>query len=209
MDLRWLIPIKMMIAQQPPCGRPALKGTWSVEKLKPDPKKDDLGELLRAAGFYAQSQVIQFLLELGANPNDKPNGGSRAFDECVRHFRFENLSRIIWHPKTLIQIYDVTRTREAIIILSEHGAIWMPNDHDSMKDARWILRQLEPSALVEFIGVLIKYKACSRETLIDLLRTPAMKRHLATYWEKITRSIPEMQKSHSNKSATKAKKRRS
>ena len=51
-----------------------------VKRLKPDPAHDDLGELLREASTFAKRDVIAYLLSLGADPNDKPNGGSSALD---------------------------------------------------------------------------------------------------------------------------------
>lgn len=179
-----------------------------LKKLKPDPLKDDFNELLRDSAFHAHGEVILFLLEHGSNPNDKPNGGSRALDHCVRHFRFENLSRLVFGPRTPIPTYEVTRTREAIKTLAEHGAIWKPDDRDSMREARWILLQLDPYGVSEFIQVLVKNNACFPETVIDLIRTPAMKRHLSGQWKEITRIAPQLEKSRCHKSVLKGRNRK-
>ena len=61
-----------------------------VKRLKPDPASDDLSGLLRDASTFAKRDVIAYLLSLGANPNDKPNGGSSALDGCLRALQWED-----------------------------------------------------------------------------------------------------------------------
>jgi len=35
---------------------------------------------------FGHNEVVQYLLDLGATPNDKPNGGSTAFDNGLEEF---------------------------------------------------------------------------------------------------------------------------
>ena len=37
----------------------------------------------------AINEVVQYLLDLGATRNDKPNGGSTAFDNSLESFEYE------------------------------------------------------------------------------------------------------------------------
>jgi ankyrin repeat protein len=51
-----------------------------LKKLKPHPAHDNFAELLRCASICRRVEALTYLLELGANPNDKANGGSSALD---------------------------------------------------------------------------------------------------------------------------------
>ena len=86
----------------PECFTTALKeASYSgnvevLKKLKPDPKQDDLSDLLHCAAVSARTDAIKYVLEVGANPNDKPNGGSSALDTCLwqlEHRLFSVLQR--------------------------------------------------------------------------------------------------------------------
>jgi hypothetical protein len=46
-----------------------------LKRLKPNPKADDLGDLLVCASIGGNADIIGYLLKLGANPNCKANGG--------------------------------------------------------------------------------------------------------------------------------------
>ena len=123
--------------------------TWGhteiLKRLKPDPSREDLGALLEKAAFFARRETMAYLLSLGANPNNKPNGGSGALDACIRHLGWEDIGRVLHCLGANYQTpsYTVSRTRDAIRLLVEHGAIWKP-DASSLNDARRILYKIEP-----------------------------------------------------------------
>jgi ankyrin repeat protein len=54
-----------------------------LRRLQPN-RADDLAGMLARAAFISNSETLDYLLELGANPNDKPDGGSSALDGCLR-----------------------------------------------------------------------------------------------------------------------------
>jgi hypothetical protein len=59
------------------------KGNLEVlKKLKPERQQDDLGDLLSCAMFSKGDDLLGYLLNLGAKPNNKSNGGSAAPDAC-------------------------------------------------------------------------------------------------------------------------------
>jgi hypothetical protein len=60
------------------------------KKLKPDPRSDNLSDLLQAAALSDSKELIDYLLHLGAQPNDKANGGSSALDRCLWHLPWED-----------------------------------------------------------------------------------------------------------------------
>lgn len=154
--------------------------TEIVKRLKPDAARDDLGKLLADAAFFARQETMAYLLSLGANSNDKPDGGSTALEACIRHLGWENIDAVIhrYGPNYQTPSYSVSRTREAIRLLVEHGAVWKP-DASSLKAMRRILCKIEPQVTVELAGLLASHKACDDAVLHEFIRTPRMQEHLA------------------------------
>lgn len=64
-----------------------------LKRLRPD-RGDDLAGMLERAAYRANSDTLEYLLALGANPNDKPLGGSSALDACLRILGWEELERV-------------------------------------------------------------------------------------------------------------------
>jgi hypothetical protein len=77
-----------------------------LKKRKPDPARDDLTPLIHRAALLARNDTVEYLLGLGANPNDKANGGSSALDSCLMHFSFESFD--LYHRQR--SRYAVSRT---------------------------------------------------------------------------------------------------
>ena len=151
-----------------------------LKRLKPDAKKDNLDELLTYAGGFGRVEVVRYLLELGAEPNDKPNGGSSALNRCLStSLRFRD-----FHYSTLYSIrskaskYSVSETLNTFKLLLEKGAQWRPDEPQEIQWLRRNLLECEADITVELIEQLMKHNACTHDTIHDLLRTPAMKKHL-------------------------------
>ncbi|HVR26562.1 MAG TPA: hypothetical protein VMU26_24955 [Candidatus Polarisedimenticolia bacterium] len=64
------------------------ENTDVLKRLKPDPSRDNFSELLQRAAFWPRKATLTYLLEIGAKPNDKPNGGSSALDAALRDLSF-------------------------------------------------------------------------------------------------------------------------
>jgi len=65
-----------------------------LRRFKLGPETDNLTDLLTEAAQFAHAEVTPYLLELGARPNDKSNGGSSALERCLWHLEFEDGSHI-------------------------------------------------------------------------------------------------------------------
>jgi len=76
-----------------------------------------------------------------------------------------------------------------IHLLAKHGAKWIPKDRNEINDARRALLKMRADYTVEFIWIMSQYKACCREDIQQLMRTPAIKalcsQHLAIIEELI------------------------
>ena len=158
--------------------------TWGhteiVKRLKPDPGRDDLGRLLDEAAFFAREETLAYLLSLGANPNNKPDGGSRALDACIQHLAWEDTSRLLHNDGRHYQspAYCLYRSRAAIRLLLQHGAIWNP-ERARLNDFRQILYKTEPDVTIELVRELGRHKTCDPGLVHELLCKPRMQQHLA------------------------------
>jgi hypothetical protein len=149
-----------------------------LKPLQPTPS-DDLPGMLHRAAERANGDTIEYLLAMGANPNDKPDGGSSALDFCLRILGWEDLERVEHGD---FAIYEdspqkASRARPAIRVLLRHGAIWTP-DLSTPDATRRILYRLEPDLLVELLAQL-RDRETGEAPLRELLRVRQLRQFLA------------------------------
>ena len=111
--------------------------------------------------------------------------GSDALDCCIRHLAFEDLNRVLYGQSVITPAYKVSKTREAIRVLIEHGARWKPGD--TLNDVRRILYKSDPEVTIELVDRLRTRHACDDEDLRSLLRTPRMQEHLRSREQRLWR----------------------
>jgi hypothetical protein len=190
MEERW--------ADDPECHTTALqeacsKGSLEVlTKLKPDSRTDNLAELLSSAATANSKETIEYLLKLGAQPNDKENGGSSALDHSLWRLGFGSYDQFF--NKRLSTKYEVSKTFECIRALVEHGAVWKPSDRYALNQVRQALYKCEPAVTVDSVKLLAGNKACPEETLEDLLEAPRMRQHLSSLGMKLVAGGAERQR---------------
>lgn len=152
-----------------------------LKRLKPDAKRDDIDTLLPNAAGGGSASLVEYLLELGAKPNDKPNGGSSALDDCLRGFRYEapiNFHQTDYVRRSKASKYKVSERLKTFQLLLEQRALWRPDDKYQLTEARRGLFECEPDVTLDLIEQMIKQEACTQDALNNLLGTPAIKRHL-------------------------------
>ena len=62
-----------------------------------------------------------------------------------------------------------------IHMLAKNGAKWLPKDRSQIGDARRSLLKMKPDYTVEFIWIMSKYNASTRENIEELIRTPSIR----------------------------------
>jgi hypothetical protein len=147
-----------------------------LKRLKPDPNRDNLTELLRCAAICGRKATLEYLLEIGAKPNDKANGGSSALDTALQDLgfpRFDAYSR-----KSLKSKYHVSRPLDCVSVLLAHGAVWNPEEAYGLNSLRRSLLACEPDVTIELLQMFRKHNSCPAVRVHRLLGTPRMKDHL-------------------------------
>lgn len=156
-----------------------------LKKLKPDPTRDNFPQLLHDAAMWPRKPILEYLLEIGANPNGKLNGGSSTLDAVLRNLSFARLS--LYGSTGLKSKYDVSRAFESVQVLLDHGAIWNPEEAYDLNSLRKSLLECEPSVTIELLQMFRKHNACPAERVHRLLGTPRMKEHLKAETYGLTR----------------------
>jgi hypothetical protein len=78
-----------------------------------------------------------------------------------------------------------------IYLLAEAGGKWRP-DPDEIKSARNSLTKMIAEYTVEFIGLMARFKAASKEDLEELLRTPTIKALVGKYRHRIDEQLESL-----------------
>jgi hypothetical protein len=149
-----------------------------LRKLKPQVGRDNLEDLLHSAAVSGRRDAIRYLLEIGAKPNDKANGGSSALDTCIWHIGFPSFNS--YGGRRLKSKYEISNDVDNIRELVEHGAVWKPDNPQSTNSLRRNLYACEPGVTIELLRILLKYNACLLEQARELLNKPRMQEHLAS-----------------------------
>lgn len=147
-----------------------------LKKLKPNPDRDDLPKLLRCASILRRRETLEYLLGIGAQPNDKANGGSSALDSVLNSLGFAWIRSD--RTDRLISRYEVRQTFDCVSVLVSHGAAWRPDGAYELTSLRRALLECEPSVTIELLQIFRNHNVCSAETVHKLLRTPKMRDHL-------------------------------
>jgi hypothetical protein len=148
-----------------------------LKKFKLRPDTDDPAELVGCVLSPRNSEALNYILSLGGNLNNKPNGGSTAMDRCLGHIKFDNFDPL--RRNTQISRYDVSKTLDTMKKLAVLGARWRP-ESDQIGYIRKDLYRCEPRVTVEVVKILAEKNSASQETLEELLAAPKMSVHLAS-----------------------------
>lgn len=110
---------------------------------------------------------------------------------------FQEITSLGWTHRINAQIVDDEdlSSREnikMIHMLAKHGAKWLPNDRSKISDARRSLLRMKPDYTVEFIWIMSKYKACRREDIEELVRTPSIRSLISQYRSRIDELLKEL-----------------
>lgn len=147
-----------------------------LKKFKLSREQDDLSRLLCEASFGQSSDVLLYLLELGAHPNDRTNGGSSSLSRCIHFMRFERISIHDFAGKPAV--YSVSESLRKIRILAEHGAIWNPDDAYEMNSLRRTLLECEPEVSIALFKIFVPNAVCSQDTWKSLFSSARFRQHL-------------------------------
>lgn len=121
-------------------------------------------------------EIISYLLERDINPNNQANGGCEAIQRLLESLRYSAST----NDETQ-KYLDTQKTREAmkiVHILARGGGKWIPHGKNQCNWLRRSLLRLSPEYTAEFVWIMSKYQACSKQDLQKLIGTPTMRTHI-------------------------------
>ncbi|VTT98785.1 unnamed protein product [Gemmataceae bacterium] len=88
--------------------------------------------------------------------------------------------------------HDSHESRErmkTLRLLVERGGRWSPQDAREIGGVRKRLLKMKPEYTAELVLIMTRHRACEKSTVETLLRTPAMKSHVARLESRITKLL--------------------
>ena len=138
-----------------------------IRKFKIDPKKDDLNGLLHATWLTANREIIEMLIELGADP-----AGDRSI-ETVRTY----VQSLGWALESNSPFRrDYRELTESLCLLARKGARWIAPGKRDFRSLRVGLSQTDRSTALDILRKLVYAGFFSEEVFRTLVNTPRMKK---------------------------------
>lgn len=129
-----------------------------LQKLDPDPEKDDFDDLYRVAD---SRRVIEYLAGIAPPPNP---------DQAIKWHLWEATFESPWSSS-----WGSTRTLKALF---EAGLRWRDSTKDELANIRRWLLKTSDQTLIETMKLLAKDDYAAPEILHEIARTPAMRRRM-------------------------------
>ena len=146
-------------------------------RLNPDHKSAD--DILESACHTSNFDLLKELLKKGFDPNNQENGGSSMIQILLLGMSSWSCSVSSWSFDRKDRDIDSSKSRDKmkmIHLLAKYGAKWRPNDRKQISDVRRSLLNMTPDYTTEFIWIMSGFKACSREDIEELMRTPSIRK---------------------------------
>jgi len=143
-----------------------------LKRLKPDPEIDDLRELMAAAAaLITTPETIAYLVSLGADVNDKSDGGSIVLETCLRNFGWKES---VWEASypyrhSIVPASRLGKSLDALRFLLDKGARWTPDDR-AIGDTRRALYRVDAEGVTSVVELLRTHGACDDNTITSLIR---------------------------------------
>jgi hypothetical protein len=154
-------------------GYAAVYGHLEVFDLKGvrlNVKHPSLQKVMSHADTAEGARIVQRLFAMGMEPNDQENGGCSAIQSLLEHMSWTfSLWSTREQKRGSIDTDEARQKMKAIHILAKHGAKWAPQDKGEVDGARRSLLKLKPDYTVEFVWIMSKYKACTLDSIQQLL----------------------------------------
>lgn len=164
---------------------------FAMKRIQLLPDHPAMRDILRYSCDGRGTEIVERLLATGMNPNDRENGGCSAIQDLLSRLEWGGSSHVFsWELKP--SGIDTERTRDylkVIHLLVKHGGRWAPEGSSEINSARRSLLKMTPDYTVEFVWIMAKYQACSKEHVEALLRTPTIKRHTSKHRQRLAELV--------------------
>ena len=158
------------------------------ESLNPSRAQD----LLSWACAADKADLLKELLSKEFSPGAMPDDGSSLIQNLLIRLSLWDGS---WPFERRSKDVDTSDSRERIKmihLLARHGAKWHPKDKYDFKQVRSSLRKMKPEYILEFIWIMAGYRACSRETIMQLIEAHNIRKQILNDLGVVNRLIAQL-----------------
>jgi len=133
------------------------------------------------------------LFEKGFRPVDLEDRGSSMIQSLLNGMSWYFDPYSFTREKKNIDTSNSREKIKMIHMLARSGARWEPKDRGYINDARRSLLKMQPDYVMEFIWIMSEYKACNREIVETLVKTPTMKPLLSKHTSRLNELLITLQ----------------
>ena len=164
---------------------------FGMKRIRLDPTHRHAYDLVRSACYAESAEILAKLLKLGFPVNDQANGGSSLIELLLIGMAWSFYPYMTDRDRNV----DHPRAREKtkmLHLLVKHGARWIPDEHSNLRRIRRELCRLSADYALELVWMMSKYGGCQRPVIESLLRTPAIRAHLALHMSRVDELVERL-----------------
>jgi hypothetical protein len=148
-------------------------------------------EFLRYACYFPDAGYMELLLKSGCQVNDLPDGTSSLITRIYSSLPTKMDRSSLLGPfcgmdgHEYIDQYAIDQKAKMLESLLKHGAKWRLTDKVDVRYMRRKMKKMNPNITLEFVQLMVKYKACERASMEELFRTAVLRLHVTKVYGQI------------------------
>jgi len=169
-----------------------------IKKMLRNPLHPHSINILRYACFFHDPRFVELLVKSGYQVNDLPDGTSSLISDIYGSLPTKLYPDQLKGPvcgmdgQLYIDHYAIDQKAKILVLLLEHGAKWRLTDKIDVRYMRRKMKKMNPTTTLEFVQLMVKYKACERASMEELFRTPVLRLHVTKVYGQILDLIEQL-----------------
>ena len=163
-----------------------------VKKIGPNRTEDDLNDLLRVACNGQSVELINYLVERGADPKVRTKDGAGILKEALWSLDWRLGFESYWSKKYFRVDGNSGSAFDVLKRLVELGVKLEPMEQDEVKFLRECFQKMKGSDLLEFIRFLVNHEFADRKTMRNILKNPTILMNLDRFHPRFYKLFPEL-----------------
>lgn len=163
-----------------------------VKKIGPNRTEDDLNDLLRAAGIGLSVELINYLVDRGADPKIRTKDGAGVLKEALWALEWRLGFEHHWSEKHWPVDGKSGNALEVLKRLVELGVKLEPMEKYEVQILGKCFQKMQGTDLLEFVHFLAKHEFTDRETMIKILKNPKVMVKFDRVYPRFYKLFPEL-----------------
>ena len=169
-----------------------------IKKMLRNPLHPHAIDLLRYACHKPDPGFVELLVESGCRVNDLPDGTSSLISGIYSSLPTKiSPDQLKWpvcgmNCQMYIDHYAIAQKAKILTVLLENGAKWRLTKEGNACYMRRKMKKMNDAATLEFVQLMVKYKACERSSMEELFRTPVLRLHVTKVYGQILKLVAHL-----------------